>query len=193
MARPGRKAKAVQRYPSGQPVHSSRDPRGETVVSILATVRAQREKLLPPKLAMRDEAGYELGRLYLLGRLNPTGPEESWIYTGVQLHRAGFEYMRLVHDHRCLLGFPSPFPKAMDFGAVHGLSLHSEPDPDRVRRISNLEMRSRTVLADAGMGVAREVRDVCIEDKPVRSVDNLKIGLQALAKLFVIPVDTQAR
>lgn len=181
MARPGRKAKAVQRYPSGQPVHSSRDPRGETVVSILATVRAQREKLLPPNLAMQPEAEYELGRIYLRQVITP------------QLHRAGFEYMRLVHDHRRLLGFPSPFPKAMDFCAVHGLSLHSEPDHDRVKRISNLEMRSRTVLADAGTSVAREVRDVCIEDKPVRSVDNLKIGLQALAKLFVIPVDTQAR
>lgn len=186
MAKAGKKPKPGPRYPCGK-------LRGETEMQITAAARAYREKFLPMNIAMREEAECELGRLYLRGALDPVAPYDRDKYSGKQLHRAGFEYMRLVHDSRCLQGIPSPFPRAMDFGAVHGLSLHSEPDVDRVRRVANMEMRARTVLADAGPAVSREVYSVCIEDKPVGIVDNLKTGLLALAGLFEIPVDTQAR
>lgn len=181
MARAGRKTKHVQRYPSGQPVHSSRAQRGETEVQILATVRAQRERLLPPSLAMQPEAGYELGRLYLRNVLT------------AQEHRAGFEFAKLVYDYQISQGYPSPFPASMDIGATHGLSLRGEPDPLRIRRTANEYMRMLTAISDAGRAATTDTREVCIFDKPVRNVENLKAGLKSLAVFFNIPVDTQSR
>lgn len=180
--RRGRPSKiGVQRYPSGQPVHSVRVQRGETEVQIMATALAYRQKFVPVKDARQPEAGYELGRMYLAGHLT------------AQEHRAGFEFARLVYDYQTSQGYPSPFPASMDIGAVHGLSLCSDPDDAKVRRTANEYMRVQTALCDAGRAATTEVREVCIFDQQVRNVDNLRLGLKALARFYQIPVDTQAR
>jgi len=162
-------------------MHAARTPRGETEVQIMATALAYRQKLVPAKDARLPEAGYELGRLYIKGKVT------------AQEHRAGFEFMRLVYDYQTSQGYPSPFPASMDIGAVHGLALHGEPDPLKIRRTANEYMRAQTALSDAGRSAMTEVREVCIFDREVRIVDSLRLGLRALARFYGIPVDTQAR
>ncbi|MFG1479169.1 hypothetical protein V5F53_10965 [Xanthobacter sp. V4C-4] len=147
----------------------------------MATALAYRQKLVPVKDARQPEAGYELGRMYLAGKVT------------AQEHRAGFELMKLVRDYRISHGYPSPFPRSLDIGEVHGLSLSAEPDAARIRRTANEYMRAQTALADAGRAAMTEVREVCIFDQTVRSVEDLRLGLQALARLRQIPLDTQAR
>lgn len=179
--RRGRPSKAVARYPGGQPVHSARVQRGETEVQVMATALAYRQKLVPAKDARQPEAGYELGRMYLAGKVT------------AQEHRAGFEFARLVYDYQTSQGYPSPFPASMDIGAVHGLSLGGEPDDDKLRRTANQYMRAQTALSDAGRHAMTEVREVCIFDQAVRSVENLRAGLKALVRFYQIPVDTGPR
>ncbi|MDQ0505956.1 hypothetical protein [Xanthobacter agilis] len=127
--------------------------------------------------AGRSEAGYSAGRLFLRGVL------KRWH------HEAAKEYARLVHDYQISHGYPSPFPRSMDIGAVHGLSLRNEPDADIVRRVANQYMRCMTALADAGKAAASEVRNVCIHDEDTLSLDALILGLDSLVSFFGIPVD----
>lgn len=147
----------------------------------MATALAYRQKLVPAKDARLPEAGYELGRLFIRGKVT------------AQEHRAGFEFMRLVYDYQTSQGYPSPFPASMDIGAIHGLSLCGEPDVAKIRRTANEYMRAQTALSDAGRPATMEVREVCVFDQTVRSVENLRLGLRALASFYQIPVDTQAR
>ncbi len=180
--RRGRPSKpGVQRYPNGRTRPETWTSRGETEVQIMATALAYRQKLVPAKDARQPEAGYELGRMYLAGKVT------------AQEHRAGFEFARLVYDYQTSQGYPSPFPASMDIGAVHGLSLCAEPDAMKIRRTANEYMRVQTALSDAGREAMTEVREVCIFDQPVRSVENLRLGLRTLARFYQIPLDTQSR
>lgn len=175
--RKGRPSKAVQRYPSGQPVHSAREPRGETEAQILGTVLAWRSRIVPTSMARKAEAGYELGRMML-----------SHIVTPRQ-HRAGYDYARLENDYRMAIDAPSPFPKSMEMGAVKGRPMLSEGRDDFLRRKANEFMQAKTALAGAGGVASREVYQVCVSDRKTESVDNLRIGLNALADFFRIPLD----
>ena len=178
--RKGRKPKAVARYPSGQPKHSARTPKGETETQIMATVVGYRKRMMP-KASEEDirssVAGYELGRMMLDRRITP------------RLHRAGYDYARIVDDYQRATGYPSPFPRGLDLGMARGLSLSSEMSADRIRAIANGYMRMQTALSLAGGAAVREVREVCIFDRPARLLDHLKMGLTALADFFRIPVD----
>jgi len=177
--RRGRPSKLVQRYPSGQPVHSARIQRGETEVQIMSTVVEYRSRMVGEKDARSPYAGYELGRLALAGVVTP------------RRHRAGYDYARLVDDYQRAMGYPSPFPQGMDIGAARGATLTTEPDSARLKRVSNQYMRALTALSEAGKQATREVREVCVFDRPPMSVDNLRLGLDALAKFFMLPVDEQ--
>lgn len=178
--RKGRKPKAVPRYPSGQPKHSTRTPKGETEVQVMATVIEYRKRMMPKASEAEvraSVAGYELGRMMMDRRITP------------RLHRAGYDYARIVDDYQRATGYPSPFPRSLDLGMARGLSLASDMSADRIRAIANVYMRMQTALSLAGGAAAREVREVCIFDRPAYSLDHLKVGLFALADFFRIPVD----
>ena len=178
--RQGRKARAVPRYPSGQPLHSAREPRGETAVQIMTTVVEYRRRMMPEAsdVEVRSSvAGYELGRMMIARNISP------------RLHRAGYDYARIVDDYQRVMGYPSPFPRSLDLGMARGLSLAADMDADRIRVTANVYMRMQTALSLAGGAAAREVREVCIFDRPAYSLDHLKLGLFALADFFRIPID----
>ncbi|MFG1349080.1 hypothetical protein [Xanthobacter autotrophicus] len=144
----------------------------------MATVLDYRRRALPgagDKDLRSAAAGYELGRLLLRNVVDG------------RAHRAGCDYAALVDSYQRIKGYPSPFPRGMDIGAVRGQGLYEEASADVVRRISNDYMRVTTALSDAGTAAMREVREVCIFDREPVSVDNLMRGLGALADFFRIP------
>ncbi|MFG1302161.1 hypothetical protein V5F49_20440 [Xanthobacter sp. V3C-3] len=167
----------VPRYPCGKIKPSARQPRGETEVQAMATAIAHRARVVGVDNAKRNEAGYELGRMFLKGRVT------------ARQHRAGFDFASIVGDWQRMMGLPSPFPASMDYGAVRGLSIQAEIDADRVRRRTEEYMKMMTALSDAGRRAQILVRQVCVEDLSVVDVDNLRLGLDALADFFKIPAE----
>lgn len=167
----------VQRYACGKVRREYRTQKGETEMQIRSTVLAYRARAVGEADAGRNEAGYELGRMMLRGQI-----------TGRQ-HRAGCEYALLVADYQRAIGLPSPYPQGIDLGATRGLSLGSEPDAARVRRTVNQYMQSITALSGAGRAAERAVREVCVYDRSMQDVENLRSGLNALAAFFNIPLD----
>lgn len=178
--RRGRPAtQSVQRYACGKVRKEYAKPKGETEVAIMATVLAYRKRVdgLSEADAKRNEAGYELGRMMLRGQI-----------TGRQ-HEAGCSYALLVSDYQRAIGFPPPYPQGIDLGAARGLSLTAEPDAARVRRTVNQYMQSITAISDAGRAADKAVREVCVYDREVNDVENLRVGLNALATFFGVPID----
>jgi hypothetical protein len=171
----------VQRYPNGRTRPETWKAKGETEVQIMSTVLEYRKRALPKDMPDKDvrsaAAGYALGRLLLCG-----------VVSG-RRHRAGCDFAQLIDTYQRIKGYPSPFPKGMDIGAVRGIGLREEESPDVIRRVSNDYQRVTTALAVAGTAAMREVREVCIFDRDPVSVDNLKLGLDALADFFKIPAD----
>lgn len=153
--------------------------RGETEMAIRSTVISarMRQYQVPAADAGCAEAGYELGRLWLAGRISAR-----------QLD-AGKEYHRLVADYQQSIGLPSPYPQGIDLGAARGLSLKGEPDESRIRRTVNQYMHSLTAMDEAGKAASIAVREVCVYDRSGLDVDNLRRGLDILADFFGIPVD----
>lgn len=169
----------VQRYACGKIKREHRQPKGETEVQIRATVLAYRGRLagLDEADASRNEVGYELGRMWLRGKITR------------RQHEAGNRYGLLVGDYQRCLGFPPPYPQGLDLGAARGLSLAGEPTEAWVKRIVAEYMASMTAIAMVGKPADRAVREVCIYDREVKDVENLKRGLDALAEFFRIPAD----
>lgn len=129
----------------------------------------------------RSEAGYELGRLYLRKVVTP------------RQHEAGVQYAGLVADYQRQLGFPAPYPSAMDVNSVRGQTLGEEPEAARIRRTANQYMRSQTVLSEAGKDGFQAVTQMCVYDQSLSDIAPLKRGLDVLASFFGIPVDIEAR
>lgn len=177
--RRGRPARiSAPRHRCGKIRKDARDPKSETEVQIMATVLAYRSRLVGPDNARRNEAGYELGRMFLAGKLT------------ARQHRAGCDYMMLVHSYHRVNDIPPPYARSIDFDSVGGGGMSSyEPNPDFRRRVSNDYNRSATALSDAGKAGMIAVREVCVYDNQSYDVDNLRLGLDALAKFFSIPLD----
>lgn len=172
---------SVPRYDCGKIKREAR--MGETEVQIRSTVLAYRARSVGEENARRNESGYELGRMYLAGVVNS------------RQHRAGVDYALMMRSWQMLMGLPSPFPSGLDYGAVRGLSINEDPDPEFVQRRTNHIQKMRTALAQAGRQAEIVVRQVCIEDLGAKNVDNLRSGLNALADFFKIPafaVDEEA-
>lgn len=184
--RRGRPSKqGVQRYPSGQIVHASREQRGETEVQAMATVVGYRKRQFKDeKDAKSPLAGFELGRMHI--RKQITDRE----------FQAGEYYTEAVADYWRIVGIPTPFPKAMDLFSTRGQSLTAGPSPEAVKRSSNTRNRLRTILGNLGRSVESAVDTVCLEDRETMSVEALKMGLQELGDFFGLekePVDARSK
>lgn len=180
--RRGRPSKLhLPRSASGRIKKAHRETAGETEMQAMSTVLEYRRRAgVAEKDLRRSEAGYELGRLYLRGVIS------------ARHHEAGKQYACLVADYQRQVGFPAPYPSAMDFNAVRGLALAEEPEAARVRRTANQYMRSQTALSDAGKAGFQAVTEVCIYDRDTAHIESLRLGLAALAQFFGIPVDEDA-
>ena len=173
-----KKSGSAARFPNGQLRPGYR--KTETAQEATAVARAQRTKLVGAENAMRQEAGYELGRLYLAGKID------------VALHEAGLRYAGLVEAWQRVQGLPSPFRAAMDLSGVRGLSLYSTPSDAAVKRITNDYMKMQTALSDAGRKAIGSVREVCLYDGDCLDIESLKLGLTSLAQFFKTGVDMRA-
>jgi hypothetical protein len=175
----GRKRKLdVDRYECGQIKHKSRE---ETTLETLATVTAQRAKEVGPQHAGKYEAGFELGKAYLRG------------YITRQQLKAGEQWAQDVDRYCRLHGYPSPFPKALDYLGVRGGASNAEPDPELIRVVSNTYMLASTAIGKHGRGTQTACRSICIEDSdprawPFHTWKALRLGLSSLAGLYNIPV-----
>lgn len=173
-------AQNVQRHACGKIKREFRSFRGETEVQAMATVIAYRTRAVGAEHAKDSRAGYELGRMAIRGTIT------------ARQHSAGVEYAKLVRSYQFAIDAPSPFPASMDLGAVNGISLSEEIDPERRKRVVNWYMKAITALSDAGKRGEIAVRETCVFDYEAKDVDNLKNGLNALAKFFGLteePVD----
>ncbi|MGQ3671802.1 hypothetical protein ACT6QG_05335 [Xanthobacter sp. TB0136] len=173
-----KKSGSAARFPNGQlrPGYRKR----ETEQEATAIARAYRSRLVGATNAMRPEAGYSLGRVYLQGLI--TSP----------LHEAGLQYAALVEAWQRVQGLPSPFPAAMDLSGVRGLTLYSSPADAAIKRITNDYMKMQTALSDAGRKAIGTVREVCLYDGDCADIESLKLGLTSLAKFFKTGVDMRA-
>ncbi len=178
MSKKSKKTGTKARFANGQlrPEYRKR----ETEVQATATARAYRARLVGEANAMRPEAGYSLGRLYLRSQI--TSP----------LHEAGLKYAALVEAWQRVQGLPSPFPAAMDLSGVRGLTLYSSPTDAAVKRITNDYMKMQTALSDAGRKAIGSVREVCLYDGECADIESLKLGLTSLAQFFKTGVDMRA-
>jgi hypothetical protein len=173
-----KRREGVSRYPSGQIVHEERE-KAETSLEVVATVMAQRVKEVGAPHAGKYEAGFELGRAYLRNQI-----------TRQQL-KAGEQWAQDVDRYCRLHGYPSPFPKAMDFLSVRGGPSALEPSADEVRVTSNTYMRALTAIGAKGRGAEVACRSLCVENTdprawPFHTWQALRAGLSALASLYDI-------
>lgn len=176
----GRRSKPnVPRYPCGKIKTGARAPRAETESQIKGTVLAYRTRLVGREDAMRNEAGYALGRMYLRGQIT------------AREHRAGCDYAMLADQYRTCMGLPSPSPAAMEIGRVGGRPIECGPSAQMIRRVTNQYMSAQTALSEAGRAGASAVQDACVLDVEPIDVGALKAGLQALAGLFKVPLDME--
>ncbi|MFG1340384.1 hypothetical protein [Xanthobacter autotrophicus] len=167
----------VKRYACGKIRREYRAPRGETEVQIRATVLEYRKRNVGEADAGRNEAGYELGRMMLAGKVSR------------RQHEAGCAYALLVADYQRCIGFPAPYPQGIDLGAARGIALGGEVSDDRIRRTANQYMRAITALFSAGRAADRAVREVCVYDRGTQDLHGLNSGLDSLAIFFGIPAD----
>lgn len=176
--RAGRPRKeGVNRYPNGSIVNHER---GETEKERMATVLAYRAREVGQEHAAKPEAGYELGRIFLAGRITQ------------RQHEGGVRWARTVDRYAKMNGFPSPFPKAMDWGNVGGgMGCGSEPSSVLIRATANDYMRAQTKLAVEGRAAMVACREACILETdtgawPEHTMAALRAGLSSLADFYGI-------
>lgn len=167
------------RYPNGRTKPESWAPREERPEEARATVIAYRTKIVGKEHAARPEAGYELGRMLLTGRVSQ------------RRHDAGVRWALLVDRYQRLVGLPRPFPAGMDYSMVaRGLSCGgAPPDEDQIRAAANDYMVCKTRIAECGLIAERSVMEVCVYDMRCDFAPPLWAALDALGDFFGIPLE----
>lgn len=177
MARGRKRREGVNRYPGGSIVN---DERGESETEAKATVLRARASRVGAEHAHKYECSFELGVAYLRG------------YITRQQLKAGEHWAFVVDRHHRMNGFPSPFPKAMDWLSAKGRAGDYEPTPDHIRTVANDYMRSYTATAKFGRHTELACQSLCLHDVPPWAWPDhtwkaLRKGLDALASLYAIP------
>jgi hypothetical protein len=168
------KKKGVDRYPGGSIVN---EQRGEKPEERTAVVLAQRTKAVGKKHAADPLAGFELGRLKLNGIISE------------RQMRGGIYWAQSIDRYGRLMGFPSPFPQALDYGAVGGRGEAREPAADQVRAASQDVTVTATIVGQHGRAVSAACREVCVLETdtthwPSHTFEALRKGLDALAEHY---------
>lgn len=192
MAR-GRKRKAGKRHPSGKLVQPRRE---ETQREVMATVLEARQRHfgVSARQAKDERLGTALGRLAFAGLITPSQ------------FAAGELYGETTARHRSVVGMPMDQPRSVTGLLINeGIFGGGEPvhDPEMIDRIRKETAAAMMVLRDADRDTPPGTRRgpsllvhslVCHDvDAVLWSASDLRclsLGLDALAKLYRIRLDT---
>ena len=166
--------------------------RGEPPHIVRAVAFAQRLREVAPEHADNPLAGYALGRLRL--RHQSHGPPDPCSISEMQ-YEAGERYARIATEHARIMGYASGSPQSarLDAGPA-GFALAEKPEEDAIARVRRQFADCYRALMEAsraigqGTAVALITYDVCLdrrraESLTARELGNLKVGLNALARL----------
>lgn len=165
----------VKRTPSGRASNAAPEPAGPT-----AEMKRQRSDLLcalicenpayfAKELVLDQDAGWHVGRLYLVGLLTRRQKD------------AALRYRKAVAAYQAVLGIPK-HPCAMDMNGVKGQSVESDKaHTRRFRRAKRVYETLHDALSAHGHDVVRAVTEALRENRT--RLDLLKIGLDALDKV----------
>lgn len=193
---PGRKRKTGRRHPSGKLVQPGS---GETQRDVTATVLLARQRHygVSAKQAWDERLGTALGRLAFAGKI--TAEQEA----------AGAVYREIMARNRAVMGLPMDQPRSVTAllpgGGIFG---GGTPDPDpalveKVRRraastsltlrmadhdVPRTDGRRPSILVDAVVCHEAEASNWSAAD-----IVNLRLGLDALRRLFGINSDSSQR
>lgn len=169
-----RSRKFVRRLKNGKPADAPRPERAEEARRT-ATEARQRIYLLSERLSATQEAGSAVGRLRLTGELS----EEQYF--------AANTFEQIAHDYsRAIL--IRPVPSAGDFNRTQGFDGHDGSDARYVERCQvaiQSYRESRRALFEASDAAYHAVWAwVCYDQAIQRLVGDLRLGLNALARLY---------
>jgi hypothetical protein len=181
-----RKKTSVLRDPAGK-------SRGEPAALVRAVVLAQRVREVGAEHAANPLAGHTLGRLRL--RHQPHGPQDPCSISPEQ-YDAGERYATIAARHAALMGYVTGSPRAAAFGLLAaGASCLEEPDEEVILAARREFADCYRALMDTGRAIGQGVKvalvtyDACLDRRSLdglsrQDIGNLKVGLNALARLF---------
>jgi hypothetical protein len=167
--------------------------RGEPPHLVRAVALAQRLRAVAPEHADNPLAGHALGRLRL--RHQAYGPQDPCSISAAQ-YEAGERYARIATQHATLMGYASGSPQSARLEvAGSGQACREEPPQDVILRVRREFADCYRVLMEAGGAIGHGTRvalvtyDVCLDRRAMESLSaqdlgNLKVGLNALARLW---------
>jgi hypothetical protein len=181
-----RKKPSVLRDPDGK-------SRGEPAALVRAVALAQRIREVGAEHAANPLAGHALGRLRL--RHQPHGPQDPCSISPEQ-YEAGERYAAIAARHAALMGYATGSPKSAGFGLLAaGASCLEEPDEQVILAVRREFSDCYRALMDAGRAIGQGAKvalmtyDTCLDRRSLdglsrADIGNLKVGLNALARLF---------
>ena len=181
-----RKKPSVLRDASGKSL-------GEPPELVRAVALAQRLREVGPEHAANPLAGHALGRLRLLHQ--PHGPQDPCSISPEQ-YAAGERYAVIAARHAAIMGYATGSPRSVAFGLLAaGVSCLEEPDEAVIHSVRREFADCYRALMDAGRAIGQGAKvalvtyDTCLERRSFESlgradIGNLKVGLNALARLF---------
>jgi hypothetical protein len=167
--------------------------RGELPQLVRAVALAQRLREVGPEHADNPLAGHVLGRLRL--RHQSHGPQDPCSISQDQ-YEAGERYAVIAGRHAVIMGYASGSPQSARLEvAASGLACREEPEEEVILRVRRQFSDCYRVLMDAGRDIGQGVKvalvtyDICVDRRGMESltaqdIGNLKVGLNALARLF---------
>jgi len=181
-----RKKSSAQRDAAGK-------SRGEPAELVRAVALAQRVREVGPEHANNPLAGHALGRLRL--RHQPHGPQDPCSISPEQ-YEAGERYAVIAARHAAIMGYVTGSPRAAAFGLLAaGASCLEEPDEAVILAVRREFADCYRALMEAGRAIGQGAKvalvtyDACLDRRAFesltrRDIGNLKVGLNALARLF---------
>jgi len=177
--------------------HALRDAsgksRGEPPYLVRAVALAQRLRAVAPAHVDNPLAGHALGRLRL--RHQPHGPQDPRSISQEQFE-AGERYAVIATHHATIMGYATGSPRSAPLEvAASGPACREEPEEAVVLRVRRRFADCYRALMDAGRGIGQGAKvalvtyDICLDRRAMESLTaaelgNLKVGLNALARLF---------
>ena len=167
--------------------------RGEPPDLVRAVALAQRARHVGAEHADNPLASHALGRLRL--RFQSHGPQDPCSISAEQ-YEAGERYATITTQHAGIMGYAIGVPQSAALEvAASGAACREEPDDDQVQRVRKLFTDCHRMLIDAGRAIAQGVKvalvtyDICLDRRAMETLTaqdlgNLKVGLNALARLF---------
>lgn len=176
MAKRGRKRKFAARYPSGEIVKAQQTPRPRDDVGPTDELVAHRAIVVGAGNALDPDAGWEIGKLYLLGLLDDRRDRGA----AIRRRDAGERLCKIMARYERQLCLPRP-PKAADMARTDG-SVDNEDNGEEYRLAMRDYQRCRSALATRGWQVQAATLRAAKEERGWR-VDHVIEGLDAISEV----------